>query len=531
MTTSVIYGSSLRGQDIQYGTVNPNVAASIIYSNLNTFLNTGVSRTRFTNATGSTINPTAVFSGTPASGTALLCVLLRTADNIASTMPAGWTLLTGNGAGGVRRAEVWWKRAGASEPTSVTMTNATAAAWNMTLIEYDGWAKLADPVVISAAATVASSTSVAVAGTGMMAGIVGLVNGAGSWGTATLADTTGANASRTALAATTQADCSEIVGYDNYEDSSCTYTLGTARATTRLVVGWPHNTKSDVAPFGAFAGVQNTGGGLEGQIGIEFDTSSIPIANTVSAATLTMTSGGSTALWPSSADSEIWSINSTPIAKTPSNTRTVWRTPTEIAALTKVASRAAGSAWTTSTPYAWTSDATFPAAINKASTTRLLVGTTEQRTGTLSGESQVYNISSTAGDHFLTIVHQRETTIPTVVATANATAPLDLVAYKRTLPALTVTSSATAPNRSVNYFRSIISSVSTIPVVARFANLFRTTTVVADTGTSVYGINTASNPTGRWYEGSGGIRQIDSVGSVINVVDGSGGMRQVEGGQ
>lgn len=35
----------------------------------------------------------------------------------------------------------------------------------------------------------------------------------------------------------------------------------------------------------------------------------------------------------------------------------------------------------------------------------------------------------------------------------------------------------------------------------------------------------------RWYEGSGGIRQIDSVGSVISVVDGSGGMRQVEGGQ
>ena len=37
--------------------------------------------------------------------------------------------------------------------------------------------------------------------------------------------------------------------------------------------------------------------------------------------------------------------------------------------------------------------------------------------------------------------------------------------------------------------------------------------------------------TARWYEGSGGIRQIDSSGGIVNLVDGSGGIRQVEGGQ
>lgn len=35
--------------------------------------------------------------------------------------------------------------------------------------------------------------------------------------------------------------------------------------------------------------------------------------------------------------------------------------------------------------------------------------------------------------------------------------------------------------------------------------------------------------TARWYEGSGGIRQTDSSGRAVNLVDGSGGIRQTDG--
>jgi hypothetical protein len=478
MTTSVIYGSSMRGQNIQYGTVDPGVTAATIYSNLTTFLTTKVTRTRFTNNTGSTTNPTATFSATPANGSALIAVILRTADNTTTTL-SGWTQLSNAGAGGVRQAAVWWKRAGASEPTVVTATNSTAAAWNMTIIEYGGWATLADPVSISNSATVSSTTSIPVPGTGMMAGVCAIVNGAGSWTSATLATTTGSNASLTQFAATTLANCSEIVGYNNSEDAACTFTLGTARATNRLVVGWPHSTTSTFASFGTFAGISPSSSSLAGQIGLEFDTSSIPAANTVSSATLTMKAAGSSPLWPSTATSEIFSINSTDIAKTASNTRTVWRTPTEITALTKVATRAAASAWVASTAYAWTSEAAFISNINQAGTTRLLVGTSEQRTGTFAGSQQVYNISDTAGDHFLTIVHQREVTIPTVTAAASARTVTDIVAYLRTLPTVSAAAGA-AISRTVSLSRTIAAAADASPLISRVVSLSRTIAASVD---------------------------------------------------
>jgi hypothetical protein len=472
VTTSVIYGSSMRGQNIQFGTVNPGVTAATIYANLTSFITTKVTRTRFTNNTGSTTNPTATFSATPANGSALIAVILRTADNTTTTL-SGWTQLSNAGAGGVRQAAVWWKRAGASEPTVVTATNATAAAWNMTIIEYGGWATLADPVSISNSATVASSASIPVPGTGMMAGVCAIVNGAGSWTTATLADDVGNNATYTQFAATTQANCSEIVGYNNYEDATAKYTLGTARATNRLVVGWPHNTSSLSDSFGYGAGISTSLGTLLGQIGLEFDTSSIPVANTVSSATLTIKSGRTVAAYPSANAVEIFNINSTAIAKTASDTRTLWRTPTEITALTKVASRPAGSAYVINTQYAWPSEAAFISNINQGSTTRLLLATTEQRTGALSGSVQNINVSDTAGDHFITIVHDRLVTIPTVTATATATTPGRLVAYLRTLPTVSADASPVI-SRIVSLSRTIAATADASPVISRVVSLSRT---------------------------------------------------------
>ena len=483
MTTSVIYGSTMRGQNVQYGAVDPAVTAATIYANLTSFLTTKVTRTRFTNNTGSTTNPTATFSATPANGSALIAVILRTADNTTTTL-SGWTQLSNAGAGGVRQAAVWWKRAGASEPTVVTATNATAAAWNMTIIEYGGWATLADPVSISASATVASTTSIAVPGTGMMAGVCAIVNGAGTWTTATLADDVGNNASYTQFAATTQANCSEIIGYNNYEDATAKYTLGplTPRATNRLVVGWPHNTTSANPFFGSVVGITTSSAATAGQVGIQFDTSTIPIANTVSAATLTLKAGSTTTQWPSVATSEIYSINSTAIAKTASNTRTLWRTPTEITALTKVATRAAGSAFVINTAYAWSSEAAFISNINQGSITRLLVGTSEQRTGSLAGSDQNYNISSTSGDHFLTIVHQREVTIPpsaAVLATATASTPSRIISYLRTLP--TVSALATPViSRTVTLARTIAAAANASPTISRVVSLSRTIAASAE---------------------------------------------------
>jgi len=478
VTTSVIYGSTIRGQNVQYGPgfISPAVTAATIglaspFTNLSTFLTTKVTRTRFTNSTGSTTNPTATFSATPANGSALIAVILRTADNTTTTM-TGWTQLSNAGAGGVRQAAVFWKRAGASEPTTVTATNATAAAWNMTIIEYGGWATLADPVSISASATVASTTTISVPATGMMAGVVAIVNGTGSWTSATLADDLGTNASYTQFAATTLANCSEIVGYNNYEDASITsakYTLGTARATNRLVVGWPHNANAGTAGS-LFAGIDPTASALVGQVGIEFDTSTIPALNTVSAATLTLKSGSSVT-WPSTANSEIFSINSTAIAKTPSNTRTLWRTPTEVAALTKVATRAAGSAYVANTTYAWDSETAFISNINQGSTTRLLVATSEQRTGSLAGSTQTYSVSDTAANHFLTIVHNRLVTIPTVTATATPTISR-IPSFPRTIAASATATAALS--RIASFPRTIAAAVTASPTLSRIPSFART---------------------------------------------------------
>jgi len=460
---------------MQYGSggASPGVTAATIglaspFTNLSTFLSTKVTRTRFTNSTGSTTNPTATFSATPANGSALIAVILRTADNTTTTL-SGWTQLSNAGAGGVRQAAVWWKRAGASEPTVVTATNATAAAWNMTIIEYGGWATLADPVSISNSATVASTTTITVPATGMMAGVCAIVNGTGSWTTATLADFSGNNASYTQFAATTLANCSEIVGYNNYEDAVAQYTLGTARATNRLVVGWPHNANAGAAGS-LYAGVEPNASALAGQVGIEFDTTTIPALNTVSAATLTLKSGTSVT-WPSTATSEIFSINSTAIAKTASNTRTLWRTPTEVAALTKVATRAAGSAYVANTTYAWDSESAFISNINQGSTTRLLVATSEQRTGSLAGSSQTYSVSDTAANHFLTIVHNRLVTIPTVTATATPTISR-VPSFPRTIAAAATATAALS--RIASFPRTIAAAVTASPTLSRIPSFART---------------------------------------------------------
>jgi hypothetical protein len=109
----------------------------------------------------------------------------------------------------------------------------------------------------------------------------------------------------------------------------------------------------------------------------------------------------------------------------------------------------------------------------------LLVGTSEQRTGSLAGSSQVYNISSTVGDHFITIVHQREVTMPTVTATASARTVTDIVAYLRTLPTISAAASPVI-SRIASLSRTIAASADASPLISRVVSLSRTITASAE---------------------------------------------------
>ena len=477
MTTSVIYPSSGRGQNFR---TSSGMTGTTFYtgSNISTLLSTKVTRTRFTNAASNTTNPTATFSATPANGSALICVLTRLTDNATSTMPAGWVQLTASGAAGTRRLEMWWKRAGASEPTVVTMTNATALGWNMSIAEYGGWATLQDPAIISAAATVASTTSITNPQTYTSTAVIGLISGT-TFTSATLATSSGSNSSLSQFAATTQTNVSEIVGYNNDSDAVTTYTLGTARATTRGIIGWPiTGTGNFISGIYGYAGVAQTTATIsEGQLGYEFDTTAIPVANTVSSVTYT---GQASAIptWPSVADVELFNINSTAIAKSGSNTNTVWRTPTELSALTKVASRPAGSAWVASTAYQWTSNSNFLTAINQGSTTRILIATSQQRTGSITASEQTVGFDQ-LNTMFLTIVHERLVTIPTVTATATATSPGRLAAYLRTLPTVSANASPVI-SRIASLSATIAASADASPLISRIVSLARTITASAE---------------------------------------------------
>jgi hypothetical protein len=188
---------------------------------------------------------------------------------------------------------------------------------------------------------------------------------------------------------------------------------------------------------------------------MSFNTASIPDSDTIASATLTLTSP-STVSYPANSAVNIYSVSS--ISADNSNTRTVWRKPTELQSLTRVATRAANSAWVASTAYAWTSDATFPAAISKTGSTHLLIATGDQQAGTLRNTAEQMTLAVTGGSvHYLTVVHSFIGSA-TVAATASTT------------PAIA---------RTIGRVAAISVSLTAVPTIARALSFARTIASVA----------------------------------------------------
>ena len=184
MTTSVVYGSSLRYVNLASlaDSVTAGATVSTISSNISTMLDTGVTLVQQVNNSATGTNPNATFTNTPTNGNAMIAVLARGNDNAASTPPAGWTQLTAQGSAGARRLEIFWKRAGASEAKLHTWTNATSGLWDLILIEFGGWAAVADPITIIAGANVTTTTSTTFSQTGILESVCAVVSSGGSAG-------------------------------------------------------------------------------------------------------------------------------------------------------------------------------------------------------------------------------------------------------------------------------------------------------------------------------------------------------------
>jgi hypothetical protein len=508
MTTSVFYDAEARTVDLADDPGGAGGATiATIYNNLSTMLDTGVTLTQQTNNSATSTDPNATFTNTPANGSALVAILCRGGDNVASTN-GSWTLLTSAGAAGSRRLEIWWRRAGASEAKLHTWTNATSALWDLTLIEFGGWATKADPRVMSAGANLTTGTSASFNERGILAGIGAVATG----GTAGTFLNNGTSVeSVTDLPFTTTGRFRAAV-FDAWTNRPINHTTSiswtTSRASSRAMVGWPEgNEASTISPEGRVIGnaaqAEDT---HASQTGMRFATGTIPDTDTVTGATLTLTSYSGTVQYTTNTPVNVYSLAGAAITADDSNTRTVWKKPTEIQALTRVATRAAGSAWVSNTAYAWTSDATFPAAINKTGDTTLLLATGDQQSGTLRSSQEWANISATVGSvHSLTVVHSFIGSA-TIAGTATATPTVSGAArYARAIAAsasgvasmaaalarnATVAASATAEaslTTTTTFLRTIAGTVAAGPIIGRTVTYGRQITATINAAATAVG--------------------------------------------
>lgn len=483
MTTSVIYDNAIRGLNMARGASNlvGGVSLSTIYGNLSTLFTTGVTQVQSVNNSASTTNPTATFTNTPTNGNAMIAIVIRGSDNVATTGPSGWTQIDAAGSAGVRRLEFWWKRAGASEAKTHTWTNATAALWEVTLLEFGGWATKADPVAISTCANVATTTSHTFSDIGVLCGIQAIVTSGGSAGTFTDTGTNCESVTNVAVTTTTRFRQFIADAWTNREDQTIQSSWTTSRPFTRGSVGWPNGDSVATGSLGLAVGNDTTAVGTSaafaGQIGFTYDTSSIPTVNTVTSVTATYTaaSGGS-GQWPSTATMNLYSLGGASISASNANGPAVWKTPTQLSALTRCATRAAGSAWAASTAYNWTSDAAFTGQIVKGGTTSLLLATSDQAAGTTRASDQYALFTGTSGTSYLTIVHNYQASVS---VPPSGTYSLTLVpAVTRSYGAKRTTSASLTANptiaRTLATARAVATSLNVTPTITRLAGFVRT---------------------------------------------------------
>jgi hypothetical protein len=138
---------------------------------------------------------------------------------------------------------------------------------------------------------------------------------------------------------------------------------------------------------------------------LSFDTSGIPDGDTVSAATLDLygQNDGSTTDFVSEARTKDWGA---------SLTTADWVAGADLGSLTLQASRNTSAGWSTSAYNTYTSEAGFPAAVNKTGTTYLMMSSSRHRIGNDPGASGSEKVdaysaddSGTTRDPKLTVVH------------------------------------------------------------------------------------------------------------------------------
>jgi hypothetical protein len=230
-----------------------------------------------------------------------------------------------------------------------------------------------------------------------------------------------------------------------------------------------------------------TANGNVAMMGLSFDTSAIPDANTVTAATLTLASANYPN-YPANTAVSAFSLAGAAIVEDASNTRKVIKKPSELSALTRVATRAAASAWVYPAAYDWTSDATFPGQISLTASTTILMAVEDQKTGTTRATAEQLVFSGTPSAHSLTVVHNFQTTA-TVVATV-ATSPVitRVVTFARTVTATVATSPVIT--RVVTFGQNITATVGASPVVTRTATFARSIATTVDASPVITRIGT-----------------------------------------
>ena len=298
--------------------------------------------------------------------------------------------------------------------------------------------------------------------------------------------------------------------YDGTETYGTAWSWTTSRVTTSAIImlvgGGVYSTSSSSDAQPAGAGAKGTGSvgsptypGGNGQHLTEFDTSTIPDANTISSATLTVRANdkfgtGLSAIStddPANADLQARYYGTS----MPSNTRGYnnshwWLTSSAFAAKTLVASYPAASGWTVATDYALTNNGSnLVSNINKTGSTVIAWGSSDQANQTSRTTAEMYSVQAPLYNTTLTVVHSFVGSA-TVAASASVTPAVSRVAsFPRTVAA--AVDAIGAISRAPVFGRTIAASVDLIPALSRVPVFART---IAATITAIPNVVTSYLP-------------------------------------
>lgn len=427
MTTTVVFASESERVQTQspdaIDSVYP-VTSAILAATPMTATATLVSSTYSTAASGLTITSGSIPAAT--SGNLLVAVLLFGVSSVAtSTNPSGWALNSmGNGTTN-RRIEVWSKRSNGTESGVLTWTKASGSSpWACYVYELSG--SVAGGLALVTAFTNPGSVSTAALNAAFTAqfGSGGIFAFAAAGAVTAITKTDGANtASVLTFDNTFTHGAVEIVRHWNNAaaaSATTTFSWTTARAVTWVGISLVAATSipSLTAVVGntraiGFDGIAaDTGeGSTGGQDILEFDTSAIG-GDLISSATLALDCN-ITGVEPVNATLEAWAVTTPDVPTTRGANDNNWfRGTASYGGLTKCATFPAASTWSLTSLNTLTSEAAFPAQIQTAGTTRLMLTTDDLRLGTARTTDERYPYLSedqtgTTNDPRITIVHTK----------------------------------------------------------------------------------------------------------------------------